>query len=268
MDARSGTPAKHTIPAVTKAMELLRLLGEAGGETTTKALALRLGIPRTSCYRILRSLIARDWVRLADGRRHELSLGLLPILAPLRPVAALAAAVEPALHGVAMRTQLTTKVSLRQGDYAVTIARVESPQQTSVAVRLGASFHLAYGSSGAVLLSGITRAELDRVVADAPAECWEHQKPDDVSKRLKELHDKGWCADLGTFRSSCHAISAPLCDARGNVLAAMTLIGFPHELPRNRVSGLAKLLLEGTRQAEKSLRRLGLKREPSEDAEP
>jgi DNA-binding IclR family transcriptional regulator len=268
MKAPHETPPRHTIPAVTKAMELLRVLAEPGRETTTKALALRLKIPRTSCYRILRSLIARDWVRPTEGARHELSLGLLPILTPLRRVATLASAVEPALHDVAARTQLTAKVSVRQGDYAVTVARVESPQETSVAVRLGASFHLAYGSSGAVLLSGLTSEEVDRVVDDAPAECWEHQQPQDVRKRLKELRDKGWCADLGTFRSSCHAISAPLCDSRGRVVAVMTVIGFPNELAGNRVTGLARILLDGARQAEKELRKLGVKAETSGDGEP
>jgi DNA-binding IclR family transcriptional regulator len=211
-------------------------------------------------------LIARDWVRSAEGGRHELSLGLLPLLGPLRPVAALAAAVEPALRLVAAQTQLTAKVSVRQGDYAVTVARIESPQQTSVAVRLGAAFHLAYGSSGAVLLSSLTKAEVEHAVAHAPAECWEHQQPDDVGKRLKELRDKGWSADLGTFRASCHAISAPLRDARGNVLAAMTIIGFPHELPKKRTGALAKLLLEGARQAEKELRKLGVRGNHSQDS--
>jgi DNA-binding IclR family transcriptional regulator len=123
-------------------------------------------------------------------------------------------------------------------------------------VRLGASFHLAYGSSGTVLLSDLRREEVDRILAVAPQPCWERQKPADVFKRLKELREKGTCIDLGLFSPSCHAISAPLCVGCEGVVAAMTIIGFPHELPRQRVPTLTKLLLEGTRQAEKELRKL------------
>lgn len=258
---------KHTIPAVSKAMDLLCLLGEPGGETTTKALALRLGIPRTSCYRILRSLIARDWVRPVAGGGHELSLGLLPIVAALRPAASLAAAVEPALQTLALQTQLTAKVSLRQGDSAITIARVESPRQTSVAVRLGASFPLAYGSSGTVLMGDLPRAEIDRILAAAPEECWEHQKPNDVFKRLRDLREKGWCSDLGTFRASCHAISAPLRDARKRTIAVITIIGFPQEISHERRPDLAKMLQEAARLAERDLRRLGLTHDPATGCE-
>lgn len=264
MKAPHETSAKHTIPAVIKAMELLRVLAEPGRETTTKALALRLGIPRTSCYRILRSLIAKDWVRQNDEGEHELSLGLLPLLAPLRPVAAMAVAVEPALQRLAMSSELTAKVSVRQADYAVTVARVESPKQTSVAVRVGASFHLAYGSSGTILLSVLPEEELRRVLAEAPAECWENQQPDEVRRRLADLRTKGWCADLGTYRSSCHAISSPLCDASGRLLAAMTVIGFPHELSVKNVASQAKLLLAAARQAEKDLRKLGFQGDAAE----
>jgi DNA-binding IclR family transcriptional regulator len=254
----AASAPKHTIPAVTKALDLLRLLAEPGGETTTKALALRLGIPRTSCYRMLRSLIARDWVRATAGGRHELSLGLLPLVNTLRPAATLATAVEPALHTLAARAQLTAKVSVRQGDDAVTIARVESPLQTSVAVRIGAAFPLAYGSSGTVLMSELPPDEWNRILAAAPPECWEHQTEADVRKRLKDLREKGWCADLGTFRASVHAISAPLRDASKRVVAVVTVIGFPHELRRGRVAELAKVVLEGARQAEKSVRTLKL----------
>lgn len=129
---------KHTIPAVCKAMELLGLLAEEQGETTTKALALRLGVPRTTCYRLLRSLISRDWVRPLPGGGHAISIGLLPLLQPLREVESLAEAVQPVLDALALRSSLTAKVSVRQGDYAITVARCESPQATSIAVRVGA----------------------------------------------------------------------------------------------------------------------------------
>lgn len=248
---------KHTIPAVTKAMEVLRLLAETGGETSTNALARRLGIPRTSCYRILRSLIAGDWIRATPDGRHALSLGLWPLLASLRPAATLAAAVEPALQALAARIQLTAKVSVRQGDDAVTIARVASPRATSVVVRLGGTFPLVYGSSGTVLLSELGGDELDRILATAPPACWELQVPGDIRERLRQLRMHGWCADFGTFRPSCHAVSAPLRGIDGRIAASLTIIGFPDELPRDRVADLAAQVLEAVGQAEEALRGLG-----------
>lgn len=231
------------------------MLAEGHGETTTKALALRLGVPRTTCYRLLRSLIACDWVRPLPGGQHTISLGLLPLLQPLREVEDLAAAVQPVLDELALRSRLTAKVSIRQGDYAVTIARSESPQATSIAVRVGVSFPLALGSSGAVLLSGLSRQEVEEVFGRASDECWAHQDRAEVWLRIEKLPTQGWCADLGTYRPSCHAISVPMRSARGDVLAAMTVLGFPQDLPPDQLAGSGKMLLEAARQAERRLRK-------------
>jgi DNA-binding IclR family transcriptional regulator len=255
MEPTAKSLPKHTIPAVCKAMELLRLLAEEQGESTTKALALRLGVPRTTCYRLLRSLIAQDWVRPLPGGGHAVSVGLLPVLQPLREVEDLAGVVQPVLDELALRSGLTAKVSVRQGDEAVTVARCESPQATSVAVRIGASFQLALGSSGAVLLSGLSRPEVEDVLERAPEGCWSHQERADVDNRLARLQAQGWCADLGTYRPSCHAISAPLHNARGEVVAAMTIIGFPQELPAQQLAVAVKLLLDAACQADRRLRK-------------
>ena len=245
---------KHTVPAVVNAQELIRLLAEEEGETTYKALAARLRIPHSTCYRILRTLVAADWVRPVEGGRHVLSLGLLPLLKPLQQVEHLAELVEPELETLASQVRMTVKVSVRQGDYAATIARCESPRLTSVAVRVGASFHLAFGSSGAVLMSDLETDEIQNILKNAPAECWEHQKLEDALKRIKEVQAQGWCADAGTYRQSIHAISAPLRISRDPVLAVLTVIGFPHELPPSQLATPAKLLFETARRIEKILR--------------
>ena len=257
MKPASAASEKHTIPAVNKAVELLRVLAEEPGETTTKSLAMQLGIPRTTCYRILRSLVARDWVRPVEGGRHVLSLGLLPLLKPLRQVEHLGEILQPVLEELTARAQMSSKITVHQGDSAVTIARCESPQRTSVAAKLGASFHLVYGSSGAVLLSNLKAEEVQSIIQRAPEECWAREQPADVFKRIKDVQTKGWCADLGTWNKSVHAISAPLHGGKGGIAAAITLLGFPEELPPNQLAGPARLLLEAVRQGEKYLRAAG-----------
>jgi IclR family acetate operon transcriptional repressor len=246
----------HTIPMVNKALELVRVLAAADDATTTKALALRLGLPRSSCYRILRSLVAQDWIRPVAGGRHELSPGLLPVLEPLRRFEVLAEAVNPVIRGLALRTQLTVKLTVRQGDDAVTIARCESPQGTSVGVRVGASFPLPYGSSGAVLLSDLGAEEVADILQRAAAECWQHQTRNDISRRLRELRSKGWCADLGTFRPSCFAVSAPVRDAQGRVAAALTVLGFPHEMTNKKLPEVGRAVADAAQQAGRLLRKV------------
>lgn len=243
----------HTIPMVNKTLELIRLITENKEETTTKSLAICLGLPRSSCYRILRSLVAQDWIRPVAGGRHELSLGLLPVLQSLRRYEALVDAFEPVIRSLALKTQLTVKVTVHQGDDAVTISRSESPRGTSVGVRVGAAFPLAYGSSGAVLLSDLTDEQVSGILGRAHDVCWERQTRKDVALRVREVRIKGWCADFGMYRSNCHALSAPIHDSQGRVVAALTVIGFSDEMVNESPRELSLAVTAAARQAEAAL---------------
>ena len=202
-------------------------------------------------------MIAKDWVQPVAGGYHTLSLGLLPLLEPFRRVEQLAEATQPVLSALAGRGQMTVKISVRQGDFAVTVGRGQSLQPTSVALPLGGTFHLAYGASGAVFLSALQAAEVTRILKTAPQECWAYQKPADVLRRLKEFQANGWCADLGRFDPNIHTISVPVRRGRKQVVAALTLIGFPQEISRERLPRLSRMVLEAARHAEASLHEWG-----------
>jgi DNA-binding IclR family transcriptional regulator len=239
-------------------LDLVRILAEGEDETNTKALALRLGIPPTTCYRILCSLIGRGWVQRVTDGRHILSPGLRPLLQPLRWAEQAAQMMQPRLFELAGRVHSDVTLSLRQGDYAVTIARGEATQGTPVSPRGGTAFHLTTGSSGAVFLSRCQDDAIRDVLHRTPPVCWAHQRPEDVWQRIKACRAKGWCADRGVSRQGLNTISAPLCDERQEIFAAMTLVGGPLEHLSSRKTVPAETLIQAARQLEKELCQLGL----------
>jgi DNA-binding IclR family transcriptional regulator len=230
----------HTVPILKKAIAVLRAVAEGKGDaTTTKALARTLGLPHSSAYRILQTFLAEDWVRASAAGQHEISFGLLPLLQPLSRHELLIETVREPLRQLTRDTGLTAKISVRQGDNAITVFRVESPRATSVNVRIGAAFHLALGSSGSVLMSPLSAAEREALIATAPASCWQNQKPANIAARLRELARYGRCSDTGHYRVDHSAMSAPLRDRSGHIVAALTVTGFPQDFepaPRKVIS--------------------------------
>ncbi len=245
--------SEHTIPVLRKAIELLREIA-AGGETTTKALAHQVGVPHTTTYRILQTLLQEDWVRQTGGGRHELSFGLLPLLQPLVRHELLVETVRPFLAGLSTETGLAAKLSVRQGGHAVALLRAESPRETSISVRVGASFHLALGSSGAALICDLSPAERRALLERAPKECWEHQTAADVEARVAECRRTGVCGDFGGFRPHVHAMSAPIRDRAGCVVGAITLVGFSQDFEGKLRKAVARRLLETVARCDRALR--------------
>lgn len=249
---------KNTIPAVNRSLDLIRILAEGEDETNTKALALRLGIPPTTCYRILCSLIGRDWVQRVTDGRHILSPRLRPVLQPLCWAEQAAQVMQPKLFELARRVHSDVTLSLRQGDYAVTIARGEATQNMPVSAVGGTALHLTTGSSGAVFLSRCQDEAIREVLHRTPPVCWAHQRPEDVWQRIKACRAKGWCADRSVSRKRLNSISAPLCGEGREIIAAITLVGGPLEHPSSRMAVPAETLIQAARHFEKELCQLGL----------
>lgn len=233
----------HTVPILKKAVAVLKAVAEGREETTTKALAYSLGIPASSVYRILQTFLSEDWVRAAPGGRHELSFGLLPLLEPLARHEFLIETSRPHLARLAAETGLAAKLSVRQHDRAIALARVESPRETAVSVRVGATFHLALGSSGAALISELSAAERNRVLDGAPAGCWERQTRADVDKRIAECRRTGACADFGGYQPSVHALSSPVRGQAGDIVGVFTLVGFADDFAGRRAKAHRDRLL-------------------------
>jgi len=230
----------HTIPVVHKTLDIIRTiaLGANRDDLTVKTLAAETGVPSITCYRILRTLIAHDWVRQVDKGSHELSQGLLALVKQGQGFDELIFASLPELAKLSRKIELTVKVSVRQGDKAVTICRTESPRETSVAVRQWATFPLAYGSSGAVLLSNLAKDEVMELLKKMPAVCWKHQSRNDVHERITRVRSHGWCVDAGTYNPGHFAISVPILSRNHECIAALTAIGFPDDLKPSRQAGV------------------------------
>lgn len=243
----------HTVPILKKAIAVLRAVAEGREETTTKALAYTLGVPTSSVYRILQTFQAEDWVRAAPGGRHELSFGLLPLLEPLARHELLIEAARPCLARLAGETGLAAKLSVRQGDQAIALARAESPRETAVSVRVGSAFHLALGSSGAALISDLSATDRNRLLEDAPKECWGHQTRADVGKRIADCRRNGLCADFGGYQPSVHAMSAPVRDRAGEIIGVFTIVGFAHDFTGRQNKTHAKALLSAATACSQAL---------------
>ena len=244
--------SEHTIPVLKKAVALLRVIA-AGGETSTKALAQEAGVPHTTAYRILQTFLAEDWVRQTGGGRHELSFGLLPLMQPLVRHELLVETVRPCLSVLAAETGLAAKLSVRQGDQAVALTRAESPRETSVSVRVGASFHLSLGSSGSALLVDLPAVERRTLLDRAPKECWKHQTRAEVDARVAECRRVGACGDFGGYQPHVHALSAPVRDRSGGVVGAITLVGFAQDFEGKNRKPLVRRLLAAVGRCNQAL---------------
>lgn len=252
----SPTKQQNSIPALSKSISVLKAIAGGMQNYSIAELAREVGVAHTTCYRIIQTLVDADWLRpRAGGVGYELSYGLMPMVDPFLNHRVLIDTISPVVEQLVEKTSLSAKLSVRQGDDAVTVYRVESPQPMSLSGRVGVRFSLAYGSSGACLLSGLTDKRIDRIINESSDDVWKRQKPADVRKRIETAREGHYCMDMGSFHPQVHTISSPLYDGQGKMLAALTVLGLPEDMNPKALDDHRKALIKATSRCNQLIKR-------------
>ena len=228
---------KNTIPSVTAALRLVETLSGAHGGVSQAELANRLGLSASTCYRILQSLAEHDWVRKGPRGSWQLGHGLLSVLGGLHDVVERLEQSRIVLQGVAREQGIACKLSIRRGLEQVVVARAEPVASVQMAGREGATYPVVEGSSGAALLCEVPDAEVAALFAAAPSK---QTTLAFVRAALRDLRRQGWCSRERIGAWPIAAMSAPVRDADGAVVASLSFI-----VPEDRRTdpALAPLLL-------------------------
>lgn len=221
--------AANTVPVLCKAIRVFTTIAEGEVDATAKSLAATLRISPTTCYRILQSFLAEGWLRPGADGTYDLSYGLVPLLRPLLKHELLIETIREPLAALARTTGLTAKLSVRQGESAVTLYSASSPKATAITSRVGSIFPLALGSSGATFLAALPVADANRILDKSPPEVWRFQKREEVLRRIREVRRAGCCSDGGSYQPHIHTLSAPLFGRDRDLIGVITLLGFPQD---------------------------------------
>ncbi len=237
---------ENLIPALDKALSLLEHLGRNPGGATQAELSAKLDITQSTCYRILQTLQRHDFVKKQAAGRFDISGGLLVASMRLMDKVRRFERAQPILDALAAKTGFSCKISIRQGFEQISVLRGESPLAVSVSGKVGARFPVIEGSVGAALLCSEDDATVAELAEDCKEDIEERKEPAIVSRRIAEIRSKGFALNARDNRWNIEAMSAPVLDANGQSVAALTLIGFKNEF--KEIDSLAAALAAASKE--------------------
>ncbi len=219
----------HQIPVLKRALTILDYLANHPQDRTIKGMAYELGIPHTTCYRIVQTLVGHNWLRPEAHGNYNIALGLIPLFETITHQRVLLEYLKAPCDELAEATGLSAKVSMPQGDYVTTLYYAMPQRPTALASKLGFSNHLCIGSTGTACLYTRSDDEIHRIIKTADASTWEHQDQKELWKRIHQLRDKGYCLDTGSYSPEVCAMSAPILQTGNQIAAVITIMGFPKD---------------------------------------
>jgi IclR family acetate operon transcriptional repressor len=229
------------VQSLERAFLLLELMAEAGGEVALSRLAEDSGMPPSSIHRLVRTLMARGYVRQLPSRRYVLG----PRLIHLGEIAsqALGAWARPHLNRLVEGIGETANLAMLDGDRVVYAAQVPSRHSMRMFTEVGRRVHLHCTGVGKVLLAGLPEDDVRGVLARAgmPAQTPRTlTDPEALLAQLQAVTAQGYAVDDGEQEAGVRCVAVPV--PGGAPAAAISVSGPEGRLVMNTVPRVVSLL--------------------------
>ncbi|WP_216216621.1 IclR family transcriptional regulator [Amycolatopsis aidingensis] len=220
-------------------------------------LARRLGLPKSTVQRALRTLWTAGWI-CPDGAEvtrwvlttRALQIGSRAIVD--LSVRDAAAAVLPELRG---QTGETAHLMVLEGDRAVLIERVETDHPVRAVIPLGSHVPLHGSSNGKAMLAYLSRTEVEEIVGPKLERYTENTivDLDEFHAELGRVRERGYAANLGEWRADITAVASPVFDSTGVPVASLSVSAPADRMPEDTRKRYGKLVTEAAQRVSATL---------------
>jgi IclR family KDG regulon transcriptional repressor len=240
-------PKTYNVRAVERAMRILSCFDGQHPELGVSEVAQTTELPKATAHRILMTLFNGGFLeRTADGERFRLGLRLMELgLGALRSLDFRRAAF-PYMQQLVERFQEICTLSMFDRGQVLYVEVVHSQRSLTIAARVGRHLPVHCTASGKLLLAFLP-TEVVEPVLNAPLAVYTEKTitaPDKLREELKVVRQRGYALADEEFEVGIWAISAPIRDMDGNVIAALSMPFPMNRLRRERIPEIAQALLE------------------------
>jgi IclR family transcriptional regulator, acetate operon repressor len=240
---RSTSAVVSGAQVLEKSLDVLDIVAEAGPIGRSEIIS-RTGIPRATAARILAVLTARGMVgRESTGRRYILGPRMYDIADHASIPSGLASEAAIELRRLRDVTGETAYFAVRDGNEVVSISKYEGPHEIRSASTTGQRKHIHCTSQGKAILSALSSAERQSLVAGLKLRKITSHTIVDPHRLMVELDiaaERGFALDDEENILGIRCVGAPVVDATGNVLGAISIAGPHWRLSIERLEKLGK----------------------------
>ena len=193
------------VAAVDRALSILRTIEEAQNPLTVSELARRAGLYKSTCLRLLESLILFGHVIRTDDSRYALGPALLRLGMAYQNNSRLEEKLLPVFRRMIDAGSESPSFFIRQGpDERLCVFRVDSNHSTLDRVQTGRVMPLDRGAAGHVI-----------------------RAYDDGSQGAlyDQVRVEGHAISFGETSPDCAALAMPVCDGQGRLAGALSISG-------------------------------------------
>jgi IclR family acetate operon transcriptional repressor len=234
------------VQSVSRAVRALELIAQEG-ELGVTDLGRGLGVHKATASRLAATLAAGGLIeRDPVTDRYRLGFGLIRLVGAAMASIDLVRTAHPVLQELADRTHETVNIGVLSGDGVVYVDQVSSAHLVGSTNWVGRRTPLHSSSSGKVFLAHMPEAERQQILA-RPLEALTPRTVTDparLRRQLEEVRVRGYATIQDELEKGLNAVAAPVRQANGDVVAAVSVSGPSFRLRSIDLPRLGRLTID------------------------
>lgn len=246
---------KYLVPNLAKSVQILKLLSGAEDGLTAVEIEKELSIPRTTAFRILKTLIHEGMVE-KKGTSFFTSAGLFEIGLHALSKSQLRELAVPLLQELTRKTGQTSHLAIPSGWHSLILEVCDSPNPVQVASRPGTLADLHCSATGKIFLSSLYSERLKEYCkVFQPEKRTENTKisPADMEIMIERVQQAGFAEDEEEYHTGVRCLAAGIRDMRGEIVAAIGVTGLVSSFTIERKEFVKECVLEASLSLSRSL---------------
>ena len=242
-------PKEYSVPSIERALSVFQCLGHSKRGFSISEIGRRLKIPKSSAHLILTTLERRGFLQKnTQTGRYHFGLQLVSLSRSAIENLDLREEAKPFLRSLVQESGLTVHMAVLERDEAVIIEKVEAPGLVRLASWIGRRLDINCTGVGKALMAFLPPDELEYLLKTK--EFARHNSRTIISKNalrreLTLVRQSGYALDDEEDEPGVRCIGAPVFDANGIAVAAISVAGTTSQIGMDRVPILARQVMHG-----------------------
>lgn len=244
--------------SVRRALDIFDLMLQQAKPVTMAQIIGELSIPKSTAYELVRTLTEANYLA-SSGRGGGLFLGrkLLELGMAYRNQVDLLRDGSVVAEELRNETGETVQLSVLEGDLMMVLHKIEGVHPLRIISQIGSRVPVNWAAAGRLLVSDLDDNALARLLSATVKQSPTGKAIVDVKKliaQIRRFRRQGYATELNEANAHAGCIAAPVLDASGRCVAALSVV-----VPEQRLAkpNREKLVASVIKAAERLSRQIG-----------
>ena len=227
--------AQPQVPAADQTLRILLLLARSRGPMPASVIATQLGLPRSTVYHLLATLIEHGFVmHLSEEQRYGLGMAAVELSSAYSRQDPLARLGRPLVAELVASLGMSGHLAVPLGRDVLYIVEERFPGAPSLITDVNVRLPMPTTASGRAILAALPKAQVRALFPRAEAFASPHTHATPISKysELRRVLDdtitRGFALERGSVTQGISSVAQAVLDHRGWPVAAIA-VTFPDE---------------------------------------